>query len=59
MHVLLIDDDGGSLLGMQIAIECLGHTCNTYTDPRMVVQHFIGQEDIKQCDSKKYEEMGL
>jgi hypothetical protein len=42
MHVLLIDDDGGSLLGMQIAIECLGHTCNTYIDPRMVVRNFIG-----------------
>ncbi len=51
MHVLLIDDDIGSLLGMQIAIESIGYTCDTYSDPLKVVQDCLEKELIKKYDA--------
>ncbi len=51
MHILLIDDDAGSLLGMQIAIEMLGHTCDTYTDPIAAMRDCIGLGYIDKYDA--------
>jgi DNA-binding NtrC family response regulator len=34
MHILLVDDDAGSLAGMQTALQILGHTCDTYSNPK-------------------------
>lgn len=42
MHILLVDDDAGSLLGMQIALELLGHTCDTYTSPLKAMRECVG-----------------
>ncbi|SDF82138.1 response regulator [Sporomusa acidovorans] len=41
MHILLVDDDAGSLLGMKIALELLGHTCDTYTEPLKAMRDCI------------------
>lgn len=51
MHILLIDDDAGSLLGMQIALEMLGHTCDTYTDPIAAMRDCIGLGYIDKYDA--------
>ena len=40
MHILLIDDDVGSLRGMKAALQMLKHTCDGYNDPEKAVQHY-------------------
>jgi len=51
MHILVVDDDAGSLLGMQIALEMLGHTCDTYTDPIEAMRDCIGLGYIDKYDA--------
>ena len=51
MHILLVDDDAGSLLGMKIALEILGHTCDTYTDPLQAMRDCIGLGYIYKYDA--------
>lgn len=51
MHILLVDDDAGSLLGMQIALEILGHTCDTYTDSLQAMRDCIGLGYIYKYDA--------
>lgn len=43
MHILLIDDDVGSLRGMKAALEMLKHTCDGYNDPAEAVRHYRDQ----------------
>lgn len=40
LHVLLIDDDPGSLKGMSIALRLLKHTCDALSDPRKAVDQY-------------------
>lgn len=40
MHILLVDDDVGSLRGMKAALQMLKHTCDGYTVPAEAVQHY-------------------
>lgn len=51
MHILIVDDDGGSLRGMQIALEMLGHTCDTYTDPIEAMRDCMGLGYIDKYDA--------
>lgn len=51
MHILVVDDDAGSLLGMQIALEMLGHTCDTYTNPIEAMRDCIGLGYIYKYDA--------
>lgn len=51
MHILLVDDDAGSLRGMQIALEMLGHTCDTYTDPIEAMRDCVGLGYINKYDA--------
>ncbi|MBP2637561.1 MAG: response regulator receiver [Firmicutes bacterium] len=51
MHILVVDDDDGSLRGMQIALEMLGHTCDTYTDPIEAMRDCIGLGYIDKYDA--------
>lgn len=43
MHILLIDDDVGSLRGMKAALQMLKHTCDGYNDPAEAVRHYRDQ----------------
>lgn len=43
MKILLVDDDAGSLRGMQIAINMMRHSCDAYRDPVEAVKKYPGQ----------------
>lgn len=51
MHILLLDDDVGSLRGMEIALEILGHTCDSYTDSLQAMHDCIGLGHIAKYDA--------
>lgn len=40
MKILLIDDDVGSLHGMQLALRMLRHLCDAYTNPVEAVENY-------------------
>lgn len=40
MNILLVDDDDGSLEGMQTALHMLKHTCDAYCDPCEAVKNY-------------------
>ena len=40
LKVLLVDDDAGSLRGMQLALFMLKHICDAYSDPCEAVKNY-------------------
>ena len=40
MEILLVDDDAGSLKGMQIALLMLKHNCDAYIDPYEAIKNY-------------------
>ena len=40
MNILLVDDDDGSLEGMQTALHMLKHTCDAYCDPCEAIKNY-------------------
>ncbi len=40
LHVLLIDDDPGSLKAMAIALRLLKHSCDALEDPQEAINHY-------------------
>lgn len=40
MKILLVDDDAGSLRGMQLALIMLKHICDAYSDPCQAVKNY-------------------
>ena len=43
MKILLVDDDTGSLRGMQLALLMMKHVCDAYSDPVEAAKSYAGQ----------------
>jgi len=44
VKILLVDDDAGSLRGMQLALIMLKHDCDAYSDPVEAVANYLCHE---------------